>query len=354
MLAFWKQFSSYFSSPAALLLLVAMVIFLPVVVLADHLRSADSYYFAGSGLPNDPELSPPDTMIIPSFSDTGKESPSPAEMSDTDNEDDGVDSGSSKDCNYYYVGSGLCGDPAKDSGGGNDDSDDDEIVECTLTGTDLSDITNYPPPNGPIIAFGNSLTAGVGASMGEDYVSELEERLNVNIVNEGVPGDTTEDALARLDGDVLARDPSVVIIWLGGNDELRRIYERLQNTVGGTALEDELEALAVRFAVDDIEDMPLLSRAETFDNIETIIEAIQNTGAVTILIGFDPSLYDASIADNYEMIAEDTGSIFVPDIYDNIFGNPFRMSDLIHPNNAGYDIIAERIEPALRCALPNR
>jgi lysophospholipase L1-like esterase len=34
-----------------------------------------------------------------------------------------------------------------------------------------------------------------------------------------------------------------------------------------------------------------------------------------------------------------------------IIGNPALLFDQIHPNDAGYAIIADRIEPALRSAL---
>ena len=74
-----------------------------------------------------------------------------------------------------------------------------------------------------IIAFGDSLTAGYGASAGEDYPSRLSLLIGSTVINAGVSGDTTQDALARLDTDVLARDPRIVIVGLGGNDYLRSI-----------------------------------------------------------------------------------------------------------------------------------
>ena len=74
-----------------------------------------------------------------------------------------------------------------------------------------------------IIAFGDSLVQGVGASPGHDIVSVLSRRLGVPIVNAGRSGDTTGAALTRLDSAVLSRNPRIVIVLLGGNDMLRRV-----------------------------------------------------------------------------------------------------------------------------------
>ncbi len=225
--------------------------------------------------------------------------------------------------------------------------DNDSSSTCNLN---TSNITNFPTKTGPIIAFGDSVTFGVGASNGEDYVSELEDRLDVDIMNKGVPGDTTLDALSRLDRDVLRHDPSAVIVFLGGNDEIRRLYETLSDSLAERNLQDDLDNLANDIGYDWM-NVPLIPRSETFANLETIIDRIQDTGAVTIVVGFDTVIYDSRIDDNYRQIALDTGSFYVSDIYDDIFGRSRFMSDLVHPNDAGYDIVADRIQPAVACVI---
>lgn len=218
-------------------------------------------------------------------------------------------------------------------------------------GYNLDTVTNYPTENGPIIALGDSITFGVGASPGEDYVEELEQRLNVNIINAGVPTDTTQDVLERLEADVLTRNPSTVIIFIGGNDELRRIYASLSDSAADRQLADELDEYVRERLGYEWDQVPLLTREETFENLRTIVTRTQATGANTIVVGFDNTLYNDTIATNYARIANQTGSLYVPDIYDNIFGRPSRMSDLVHPNDVGYDIIADRIEQALECLV---
>ena len=88
-----------------------------------------------------------------------------------------------------------------------------------------------PTSGRTIVAFGDSLVEGRGATPGRDFVSLLARRLNTRIVNAGRSGDTTAAALARLDSDVLSRDPKVVIVLLGGNDYLRRVPT--EQTCGG-------------------------------------------------------------------------------------------------------------------------
>src|SRR3989344_9079502 len=67
-----------------------------------------------------------------------------------------------------------------------------------------------------IIAFGDSLTEGTGASAGDDYVSVLARRFGQPIINAGVAGDTTEVGLARHPTEGLYRKPRVVVLAVGG------------------------------------------------------------------------------------------------------------------------------------------
>ena len=171
------------------------------------------------------------------------------------------------------------------------------------------------PSSIEVLAFGDSLTFGIGATSGNGYVPVLERRVGVDIFNSGIPGNTTADALVRLNASVLSRDPRIVIVLLGGNDLLQNV--------------------------------PLQTR---IDNITQIVERIRADGSKVILVGVGSGVLDpfnGALPD----LASRTGSSYVADIMDGIFGNSALMSDNIHPNNAGYAIIADRIEPALRSAL---
>jgi lysophospholipase L1-like esterase len=167
-----------------------------------------------------------------------------------------------------------------------------------------------------VIAFGDSLVEGVGASRGRDLVWLLSTRSGTPIINAGRRGNTTADALARLDRDVLARDPRVVIVVLGGNDLIRRV-----------------------------------PREQTLDNLSRIVERIRARGAGVILAPVSLGVLVDQYADGYEEIAERTASVLVPDILDGILGHADMTADPIHPNDRGYDLMAARIEPALRAML---
>lgn len=166
--------------------------------------------------------------------------------------------------------------------------------------------------NQTIICFGDSLTYGTGAGRGMDYPSQLSKFIGRPVVNAGVPGDTTARALARLDRDVLSKNPGFVLITLGGND--------LKNGV---------------------------SRDNAFSNLRQIVESIQNSGATVIIGGLRFPFRDRGYGKGYAELADQTGAILIPDIFEGIMGNRKLMSDPIHPNDAGYKIIAQRFYEAM-------
>jgi acyl-CoA thioesterase-1 len=170
-----------------------------------------------------------------------------------------------------------------------------------------------PTAGNTIIAFGDSLVEGRGATPGHDFVARLATRLSVPIINSGRSGDTAATALARLDSDVLSRNPRVVIVLLGGNDFLRRV-----------------------------------PTSETFRSLSTIVERIRQRGAAVVLVGVSVGIINDPYASEYDALARRTSSALVPDILDDIVGHADRMSDSIHPNDRGYEMIADRIEPVVR------
>src|ERR1043166_5510351 len=73
-----------------------------------------------------------------------------------------------------------------------------------------------------ILGIGDSMTAGYGVAPESSYPAQLEQELrnrgyHYRVVNQGVTGSTTTQALSRLNR-ALAVQPEIVIIQLGGND----------------------------------------------------------------------------------------------------------------------------------------
>jgi lysophospholipase L1-like esterase len=167
-----------------------------------------------------------------------------------------------------------------------------------------------------IIAFGDSLTAGAGATAGNDYVSVLSRRIGQPIINAGVAGDTTELAMERFQADVLDKNPRIVILELGGNDGLQK------QPIDGV-----------------------------FGRLATMIQRIHQSGAAVLLIGIKPQLFSQEYNSRFEDLAREENTSFVPDILHGIVGHDDLMADTIHPNDKGNVIMADRIEPVLRKML---
>lgn len=175
-------------------------------------------------------------------------------------------------------------------------------------GPDFDDVKNLDSDGETVVCFGNSITRGEGAEKGEDYPSLLNAALDREIINAGVNGDTAASALRRLERDVLSKNPAVVIVGLGGNDFLRSI-----------------------------------PKSETRKNLSEIIIRIHEQGAAVMLLGMKLGMFTDEYEGIYEELAEETGAYLIPKINKGITDEREYKSDMIHPNAAGYRLMAERI-----------
>lgn len=176
-------------------------------------------------------------------------------------------------------------------------------------------IANYPSKGTDIIAFGDSLVEGVGSTSGNDFVSLLSVKIGKSIINLGHAGDTTADGIARI-SQLDDHDPKIVLLLLGGNDHLKKI--------------------------------PV---ADTRKNLAVLIQNIQARGAVVLLLGVRGGLFNDRFDTEFENLRDTYHTAYVPDVLDGLFGNAQYMSDPIHPNDSGYQMIAERIYPVLAGVL---
>lgn len=174
-------------------------------------------------------------------------------------------------------------------------------------------VKEHPATGENIICFGDSLTFGTGASPGMDYPSQLSGLMGKPVINAGVPGDTTKSAAPRLEADVLAKSPKIVLITLGGND--------------------------LRTGV---------PREEAFARLKDIVERIQAQGAAVVVGGISIPFLDKGYHEGYKALCKETGALLIPNIYAGILGRDDLMSDPIHPNDKGYQIMAERFYAAIK------
>ena len=81
------------------------------------------------------------------------------------------------------------------------------------------------PPGTVVLALGDSLTAGYGLAPEQAWPARPAEKTGWKIVNGGVSGDKTGDALARLPALLDEHAPKLVLVTLGGNDMLHKLPE---------------------------------------------------------------------------------------------------------------------------------
>jgi lysophospholipase L1-like esterase len=172
--------------------------------------------------------------------------------------------------------------------------------------------TNAIPTGETIVCFGDSLTWGTGAEPAENYPAHLEGLIGSSVINAGVPGDTTARALARLEEDVLAHSPRIVLITLGGNDFKNGVQAQI-----------------------------------AFANLEQIVTTIHDHGALVVLGGIDIPLFDRGFTSGYDDVADSTGCVLVPNVFKGIMGKRQLMSDRIHPNGDGYAVMAGHFHRAV-------
>jgi len=177
-----------------------------------------------------------------------------------------------------------------------------------------------------VVAFGDSLTAGLGVMPDESYPAQLQARLRADgyayrVVNAGASGDTTAGGLRRVDW-ALKNKPDIVIVALGANDAMR-----------GQDL------------------------ASVRANLDGIVARFQKAGARVLVVGMEvpPNYgerYAADFRRLYVEVARKRGAAFMPFLLDGVAGNPqLNQGDGIHPTAEGYRIVVDRLWPYLEPML---
>lgn len=187
------------------------------------------------------------------------------------------------------------------------------VLVCVFVINKRQDLT--PPKNLVVVAFGDSLVAGQGSTSGNDFISLLSKEIGINIINKGQNGDTTESALVRID-DILALDPGVVVLLLGGNDYLRRVPEEA-----------------------------------TFKNLDKIITRFKENNTKVVLLGVRGGLLKDNYEESFADLANTHDLFYVPNVLKGLLGKQDLMSDQVHPNDKGYRIIADKVLPVVKKAL---
>lgn len=169
-----------------------------------------------------------------------------------------------------------------------------------------------------VLAFGDSLTYGTGASAGQAYPEVLASLLGRPVVKVGVPGEISAAGLKRLPGLLDSYSPTLVILCHGGNDFLRH-----------------------------------LDQGETIRNLTAMVELIRERGADVILVGVPKLGFGLQIPKFYAAIAETYAIPFEEGILLELLGDNRMKSDSIHPNATGYRMMAEALYQTINKAQRN-
>ena len=155
-----------------------------------------------------------------------------------------------------------------------------------------------------ILAVGDSLTAGFGVPKGADYPAQLAQILGRKVINGGVSGDTSAQALARLPA-LLVQKPKLVVVSIGGNDFLQRQPE-----------------------------------SGTRENIRKMVAIPHFTTWELLGVVSEHPLY-AELADELDVP-------LLKGAWADILGDKDLKSDAVHANAAGYWLFAEQLAGFLR------
>ena len=162
--------------------------------------------------------------------------------------------------------------------------------------------------NDVIVAFGDSLTEGVGAVQEHSYPSILAKLSGLNVINAGVSGETTGEGLLRLPEVIERYQPSLLILLEGGNDILRN-----------------------------------KSATTIQKNLDSMITIALEKGIQVVLIGVPEKRLFSSSAPLYENLAEKYDLVFDSNLIASLMRNPSLKSDSVHFNKEGYATLAEGI-----------
>jgi acyl-CoA thioesterase-1 len=173
-----------------------------------------------------------------------------------------------------------------------------------------------------IVAFGDSLTAGLGLTASETYPAQLQKLLDQSghkyeVVNAGVSGDTTSGGVRRMDW-VLDEHVKFVVLELGANDILRGQPIQLVK-----------------------------------ENLSKMIETMQGRGITVVLAGMEAPTnsgpeYRKEVHEAYQGLADKYKTPFIPFVLQDVLqSDNYTQEDLSHPNAEGAKILAKTVFNAL-------
>jgi lysophospholipase L1-like esterase len=142
-----------------------------------------------------------------------------------------------------------------------------------------------------VVAIGSSSTAGAGATAPDKaYPAQLEAALvrrlsphvPVRVVNKGVNGNDIDEMAARIDADVLALSPTLVVWQVGSNDVIRGMPPSRFAAVLRAGAE-RIRSAGIDLVLMDMQSAPVIdTKADTPAYLAAIATVAAETGAVLL------------------------------------------------------------------------
>ena len=184
------------------------------------------------------------------------------------------------------------------------------FISCLATLLIACDSGKLTPLNNSdvIVAFGDSLTEGVGTNQENSYPSVLAKLSGISVINAGVSGETTSEGLLMLPEVLEIYQPNLLILLEGGNDILRnKSTQTIQK------------------------------------NLDRMINIALDKGIEVVLIGVPEKSLFSNSAPLYDALAKKYDLVFDSGLIANLLRSPSKKSDSVHFNTEGYAALAEGI-----------
>jgi lysophospholipase L1-like esterase len=196
------------------------------------------------------------------------------------------------------------------------------LVLLTMVSSASAQVKNAHPGSGNISVAGDSLAAGYGAT---DYAVTpsgcLSAHFSSPVQNIAMAGTTSGDLETRLAA-ILANNSKLIFISSGGNDAVFTAYNILNIPVD-----------------------------ETLGNMGRIFDSLIQTGALVVYLGLNPPMKGGERMPLITDLAISKG-VLVVDAMDGFWGHTEWMHDVLHPNQAGYVLVCDRLVAAIKPYYP--
>lgn len=204
-----------------------------------------------------------------------------------------------------------------------------------------------------IVCFGDSLTYGYGVLENIAFPYRLSQDLpqkypnyTFSVINSGINGQTTREALQRLQGSILGREPQIVLILFGSNDcalnegQYRTPYEFEKNL---RQILDQILTLTTQNKFNSGKTLPILftppSMVDTDFYPFTTNDRLAAYGSIVQTIAKEYQIPCIDLFAQFQKIQD-------PKAYEDCF-----QFDGLHLSNQGYDILYTCLQKTLHAIL---